>query len=113
MKKLPLGIQNLREIIEGDYVYVDKTQFIYDLLCTAKYYFLSRPRRFGKSLLLDTINEIMSGNKELFEEALAEGLEQIKGRGYYKKYLGSGKTVYQAAFAFLGRDDIDMKMEII
>jgi hypothetical protein len=67
VKKLPLGIQNLREIIEGDYVYVDKTRFVYNLITDAKYYFLSRPRRFGKSLLLDTISEVMSGNKEMFK----------------------------------------------
>ena len=67
MKKLPLGIQSFRKIIEGGYVYVDKTRFVYDLINDASYYFLSRPRRFGKSLLLDTIGEAFSGNKELFE----------------------------------------------
>jgi len=67
MKKLPLGIQSFREIINGNYVYVDKTQFVYDLINNAKYYFLSRPRRFGKSLLLDTIGEAFSGDKELFK----------------------------------------------
>ena len=66
MKKLPLGIQNFREIITGGYVYADKTQYIYDLINNDKYYFLSRPRRFGKSLLLDTIAEAFSGDKELF-----------------------------------------------
>jgi len=67
MKKLPLGIQNFRKIIEGNYVYVDKTQHIYNLLNDASYYFLSRPRRFGKSLLLDTIGEVFNGDKELFK----------------------------------------------
>ena len=67
MKKLPLGIQNFRKIVEGDYVYVDKTQYIYNLINGASYYFLSRPRRFGKSLLLDTIGEAFSGDKELFK----------------------------------------------
>ena len=66
MKKLPLGIQNFREIISDDYVYVDKTHYVYELINSAKYYFLSRPRRFGKSLLLDTIGEAFSGDKELF-----------------------------------------------
>ena len=64
---LPLGIQNFKEIIEGDYIYVDKTQHIYNLIKQAKYYFLSRPRRFGKSLLLDTIAEVFKGDKELFK----------------------------------------------
>ena len=67
MKKLPLGIQTFKEIIQGGYVYVDKTRFIYDLLNGVKCYFLSRPRRFGKSLLLDTIAEVFSGDKELFK----------------------------------------------
>jgi len=67
MKKLPLGIQNFREIIKDDYFYVDKTQYIYSLLNDASYYFLSRPRRFGKSLLLDTISEVFKGEKQLFE----------------------------------------------
>jgi len=67
MKKLPLGMQNFREIIDGGFVYVDKTQYVYDLVNNVKYYFLSRPRRFGKSLLLDTIAEAMNGNKEIFK----------------------------------------------
>ena len=61
MKKLPLGIQSIRKIVEGNYVYVDKTGYIYNLINEASYYFLSRPRRFGKSLLLDTIAEVFSG----------------------------------------------------
>ena len=67
MKRLPIGIQTFSEIITGDYVYADKTRFIYDLITGAKYYFLSRPRRFGKSLLLDTVAEVFKGNKELFK----------------------------------------------
>ncbi|MCL1805777.1 MAG: AAA family ATPase, partial [Clostridiales bacterium] len=67
MKKLPIGIQTVRKIIEGDYVYIDKTRYIYDLLNGASCYFLSRPRRFGKSLLLDTIGEAFGGDKELFK----------------------------------------------
>jgi hypothetical protein len=49
MKKLPLGIQNFKEIVTGNYVYVDKTQYVYSLIDSVKYYFLSRPRRFGQS----------------------------------------------------------------
>ncbi|MCL1896941.1 MAG: AAA family ATPase, partial [Clostridiales bacterium] len=64
MKKLPIGIQTFRKIIEGDYVYADKTEYIYSLLNGVSSYFLSRPRRFGKSLLLDTISEVFSGDKE-------------------------------------------------
>ena len=67
VKKLPLGIQNFREIVEKNHVYVDKTRYIYDLITNGKCYFLSRPRRFGKSLLLDTIAEVFKGSKELFK----------------------------------------------
>lgn len=66
MKKLPIGIQEFSEIINENYIYVDKTEKI-NRLFEQKYFFLSRPRRFGKSLLLNTIKEVFSGNKELFK----------------------------------------------
>ena len=67
MKKLPIGIQSIREILEEDQVYVDKTKFILSLIRSGKHYFMSRPRRFGKSLFLDTLREIFKGNQKLFE----------------------------------------------
>jgi hypothetical protein len=66
MKKLPIGISTLSEIIKGDYVYIDKTQEALELMQNYKYAFLARPRRFGKSLFLDTLSEIFSGNNHLF-----------------------------------------------
>ncbi|NEX22340.1 ATP-binding protein [Thiorhodococcus mannitoliphagus] len=66
-KKLPIGIQTLREIREEGYYYVDKTDFALRLIETGKYYFLSRPRRFGKSLFLDTLAELFAGNERLFQ----------------------------------------------
>ena len=66
MKKLPVGISNLREIIEEGYAYVDKSRFVYELSENGKYYFLSRPRRFGKSLFIDTLKEAFEGNRALF-----------------------------------------------
>lgn len=68
MKKLPIGLQNIVEIIEEDYLYVDKTRHLYDLIKKGKLYFLSRPRRFGKTLLLAALKEIFSGNKALFKD---------------------------------------------
>jgi hypothetical protein len=65
--KFPIGIQDFREIRTDGYVYVDKTQHIHRLLDSGKYYFLSRPRRFGKSLLLSTMNELYCGSRDLFE----------------------------------------------
>jgi hypothetical protein len=68
MKKLPLGVQTFRDIIEKDNLYIDKTRDIHRFFTDdGKYYFLSRPRRFGKSLLVSTLKEIFSGNKELFK----------------------------------------------
>ncbi len=71
-RKLPLGIQTFREIREGGYYYVDKTGYIRRLVDGGKHYFLSRPRRFGKSLLVDTIKELFEGGEELFRGLAAE-----------------------------------------
>ncbi len=65
-KKLPIGIQTFRELREGGYYYVDKTAYALQLAQQGKYYFLSRPRRFGKSLFLDTLAELFAGNEPLF-----------------------------------------------
>ncbi len=68
MKNLPLGIQTFKDLIKENYLYIDKTKDIYKLLThNGKYFFLSRPRRFGKSLLISTLAEIFSGNHELFK----------------------------------------------
>jgi hypothetical protein len=67
MKKLPIGISDFKELIEGNYIYVDKTEYIYKLINQGKYYFLSRPRRFGKSLLLSTIRYLFENHKDLFK----------------------------------------------
>lgn len=65
--KYPIGIQTFGEIVEGGYLYIDKTGFVHDLAETYKYVFLSRPRRFGKSLLSSTFQCYFEGKKELFE----------------------------------------------
>jgi len=66
-KKLPIGIQSFPKLIEGGHVYVDKTEDIYRLITGAPARFLSRPRRFGKSLLVSTLKAIFDGRRELFE----------------------------------------------
>jgi hypothetical protein len=71
-RKLPIAIQNLREIREGDYYYVDKTHLALQLIDQGKYFFLSRPRRFGKSLFLDTLKELFEGHAALFKGLAAE-----------------------------------------
>jgi hypothetical protein len=71
-KKLPIGIQTFREIREDGCYYVDKTPYAIRLIREGKSYFLSRPRRFGKSLFVDTLKEIFEGNRPLFEGLYAE-----------------------------------------
>jgi len=68
MKKLPIGRQTFEKIIKDNYLYVDKTKDIHRLITSGDYIFLSRPRRFGKSLTVSTLKEIFSGNKELFKD---------------------------------------------
>ena len=67
LKKLPIGISTFSKIIEQDYLYIDKTKEAYELITNHQYAFLSRPRRFGKSLFIDTLQEIFEGNKKLFK----------------------------------------------
>lgn len=66
-QKLPLGLQDFREIIEGDYKYIDKTKYIHSIASRGKFYFLSRPRRFGKSLTISTLQALYQGSKMLFK----------------------------------------------
>ena len=66
-RKLPIGIQTFREIRTQNHYYVDKTAYIRQLVDEGKHYFLFRPRRFGKSLLIDTLKELFEGNEPLFE----------------------------------------------
>ena len=65
-RRLPIGIQDFRTIREQDFYYVDKTPLIRRLVVDGRFYFLSRPRRFGKSLLLDTLKSLFEGHEELF-----------------------------------------------
>jgi len=67
MKKLPIGIQTFEKIRKENYIYIDKTKEAYELIDNYTYAFLSRPRRFGKSLFLDTLKNIFEGKKEFFE----------------------------------------------
>jgi len=74
--KLPIGIQSFRDLREKDYKYVDKTHILYNLVDRGKYYFLSRPRRFGKSLFLSTLEAYFLGQRELFRNLAIERLEK-------------------------------------
>ena len=76
MKKLPIGVSTLQKIRDDDCVYVDKTAYVQQLIESGTYYFLSRPRRFGKSVLVDTLQAYFEGKKELFEGLKIMDLEK-------------------------------------
>lgn len=75
-RRFPVGIQTFSEIVKGNYVYVDKTDLMWQMTKVSKYIFLSRPRRFGKSLLSSTLHSFFAGKKELFEGLKVMQLEQ-------------------------------------
>ena len=101
----PIGIQNFESIRQGGYVYVDKTNLIHQLATTGKYYFLSRPRRFGKSLLVSTMEDYFQGKKELFKGLAIEKLEK-DWTEYPVLHLDlSGKTYNKA-------EDLDMILDM-
>ncbi|MVT12074.1 ATP-binding protein [Chitinophaga tropicalis] len=101
-RKYPIGLQSFREIREGGFVYIDKTEKIHQMVDSGKYYFLSRPRRFGKSLLLDTISELFSGSKELF-----------KGLWIYDKWNWDAKNpVIRISFSNIGTGTIGLQNAI-
>ena len=76
LKRLPVGIQTFSNIIEGDMLYIDKTEYIWNMIHLSKYIFLSRPRRFGKSLLVSTLHAYFEGRKALFKDLFIESVEK-------------------------------------
>ncbi|MBR1666844.1 MAG: AAA family ATPase [Bacteroidaceae bacterium] len=75
-RRYPVGIQTFSEIVRGNYIYVDKTELMWQLAHYGKYIFMSRPRRFEKSLLTSTLESYFCGEKELFEGLKVMELEQ-------------------------------------
>ena len=75
LQNLPIGIQNFESLRNDGYLYVDKTEIVHRLATTGRYYFLSRPRRFGKSLLLSTLHAYFEGKRELFDGLAVSQLE--------------------------------------
>ena len=90
LRKLPIGIQSFEILRKDNYLYVDKTEFIYKLATEGRQYFLSRPRRFGKSLLLSTMRAYFEGKKELFQGLKIADLEKdwIKYPVFYFDFNG-------------------------
>jgi len=68
MKKVAISLAEFEQIIDNDYIYVDKTRYLYEIVSKDKYYFLSRPRRFGKTLFIDTLKTFYEGKRELFKD---------------------------------------------
>ncbi len=123
MKKLPISIQTFEKIIDNNMIYVDKTNYVWDLVNQGTYYFLSRPRRFGKSLLLSTLKAYFEGKKELFKGLYIEEKEKdwavypiIYMDGSAMSYK-NGIAEFRTSLLNLLRDiagsyDIDLKHEI-
>ncbi|MCB0840745.1 MAG: ATP-binding protein [Bacteroidetes bacterium] len=98
MRKYPIGIQDFNKLIKEDYLYVDKTEDIFRLVNYGQYYFLSRPRRFGKSLLVSTLKYLFLGEKDLFKGLWIEG-----------KYEFEPHPVLHVSFSSLGYKDIGLE----
>ena len=95
-QKYPVGVETFSEIIQGGYAYVDKTEEIYRLVNSGKYYFLSRPRRFGKSLMLSTIEAYYEGRKDLFAKVWlgqVEGLDWTSRPVFRLNFVDAKPTV--------------------
>ncbi len=116
LKKLPIGIQTFKSIIEENYLYIDKTKIALNLIENHKYVFLSRPRRFGKSLFLDTLSQIFKGSKELFK-----GLDIYDKWDFNVKYpvikidffgdLRSGKSLEKTILSVLRSNQNNLNVE--
>ena len=76
LKRLPLGIQTFEKIRTSDMLYIDKTEYIWNMIHLSNYIFLSRPRRFGKSLLVSTLQAYFEGRKDLFKGLFIETVEK-------------------------------------
>ena len=100
---LPIGIQSFEDIRNNNYLYVDKTEEIYNLISSGKVYFLSRPRRFGKSLLISTLHAFFSGKKELFSGLKIEKFEK-DWESYPVFYFDFGGKEYKT------RKDLEEKL---
>ncbi|MBR1862433.1 MAG: ATP-binding protein [Lachnospiraceae bacterium] len=102
IRKLPIGIQDFERLIKGKYIYVDKTEYVYKLAKSGLPYFLSRPRRFGKSLFLSTLRAYFEGKKELFKGLKIEELEREDPDAWQEYpvfYFDFNKDEYRRAVA--------------
>ncbi|MGB0523991.1 MAG: AAA family ATPase, partial [Flammeovirgaceae bacterium] len=110
MQQLPIGIQEFRKIREGNFAYIDKTQHIYNLAVNGGYYFLSRPRRFGKSLTVNTLAELFKGSKELFAGLWIENKWDWKS--YDIKDFNTKKNLQKLSVRYDKHPSVEFKDEI-
>lgn len=94
LQKLPIGIQNFESLRKDGYRYIDKTAIVYKLVQYGRYYFLSRPRRFGKSLLLSTIKAYFEGKRELFKGLAIDSMEDVEWQARPVLYLDLNTEKY-------------------
>jgi len=99
LRKLPIGIQDFEKLRSGGYVYIDKTKLLYDLVSRGSYFFLSRPRRFGKSLFLSTLKAFFEGKKELFEGLAIASKEDVGWKKHPVLHLDLNTEKYDCAEA--------------
>ncbi len=120
--KYPIGIQTFENIIEDGFVYVDKTDMVYSLATEGKVYFLSRPRRFGKSLLLSTLKAYFEGKRDLFKGLKIESLEKewYAGKVKYAQFLHDrselkfGKAPFSITYQEeLKKEDLSLELPVI
>ena len=95
--RYPIGDQSFGEIIRNGCVYVDKTMYIHRMVESNKYFFLSRPRRFGKSLLVSTMEEYFRGNRELFKGLAIDRLEPEEWKSHAVLHLDLNGQIYDSA----------------
>ena len=108
--KYPIGIQNFGEVIRNGYVYVDKTALMYKMVSEGKYYFLSRPRRFGKSLFLSTLESYFMGEKELFDGLAVSSLEQ-EWKQYPILHLDLNTEQYETSEALANKLNLFLSLQ--
>ena len=131
LKRLPVGIQTYEKIVEGEYLYVDKTKYIWNMVHLGSYVFLSRPRRFGKSLLISTLQAYFEGRRELFSDTYIGSVEKEwteypvlrfdmsmgkhMEREQLERYIGNRLAEYESRYGILNpaTDNNDRFTELI
>jgi len=106
MRKMPIGIQDFEKLIQDGYVYVDKTERIYQMVTQGGYYFLSRPRRFGKSLLISTLEALFLGKREVFKGLAIDNKPDIDWAVYPVFRLDLNTENYNA------KESLDVQLDV-